>query len=385
MSQQWQGRHWRTGQSIAVTVRDGVIADIKPCSDTEPWIAPGLIDVQVNGAGGFNFNGPDAAPETVENVVRILHSHGVTRFCPTVTTATKDSILRSIRAITVACEQNSLVNHAVLGIHVEGPFISAEAGPRGAHNSEWTRDPDWQEFLDWQEAAKGRVVMVTLAPERPGAIDFIKELSKSGVIAALGHTAANEAQILAAVKAGASMSTHLGNGAHPYIKRHPNYIWSQLANDQLWAGLIGDGFHLPASTLKVMMQAKRDKAILVSDASYLAGMPSGEYTTHHHVKVVLESNGRLHLKATPDILSGAAMLLDTCVQNLVNMGVASIAEAIEMAATRPAQLLGSKDGGSIDINNCADFFLYRWLDDGPGGTLQICETVTAGNTVYKNE
>ncbi len=386
MQQKWQGRHWQTGRPVSISVREGFITASEDCAgETDNWIAPGFIDVQVNGAGGFNFNGPDVSPDIVVKAVRLLYTHGVTRFCPTVTTASKENILGSIRAIVAACEQHPFVAGAIAGIHVEGPFISREDGPRGAHNQEWTRDPDWQEFLEWQEAAKNSISMVTLAPERPGACEFIRRLTATGVIAAIGHTAATEAEIEAAVATGATVSTHLGNGAHPYIKRHPNYIWAQLANDRLWAGLIGDGFHLPASTLKVMLRAKRDKAVLVSDAAYLAGMPPGTYKTHHNTEVVLEPNGHLHLQATPDILSGAAVLLDECVQNLVNMGVAPLKEAVEMATVRPAQLLGLALDGKygIAVNCRADFILYDWLKQDVGGKLQIYETVAAGETVHR--
>jgi N-acetylglucosamine-6-phosphate deacetylase len=272
---------------VIVIVEAGKVVSVTETDqDAVHWIAPGLIDVQLNGIGGLDLNGMDTTVDTIGQIVDVLHKGGVTRFCPTVVTGTKERMLHCIQKIAEACEMNPKVAHAVIGIHVEGPFIAMEDGPRGAHNRKWVRDPDWNEFLEWNEVAKGLIRKVTLAPEKPGAIPFIENLHKLGIVASIGHTAAMEEHIQAAVNAGASMSTHLGNGAHPYIKRHPNYIWAQLADDRLWAGLIPDGFHLPMSTLKVMIRTKGRKAILTSDAVNLAGMPSGRYNTHLNDDVV---------------------------------------------------------------------------------------------------
>lgn len=350
-------------------------------TSVDHWIAPGLIDVQLNGIGGFDLNGLDTTVETIRQIVNILHRGGVTRFCPTVVTGTKERMLHCIRTIVEACQSDPLVAYAVIGIHVEGPFIAPEDGPRGAHNGAWVRDPDWDEFLEWNEAAKGRICKVTLAPERPGAIPFIENLRNLGIVASIGHTAAAEEDIQAAVKAGATMSTHLGNGAHPYIKRHPNYIWAQLAEDKLWAGLIPDGFHLPMSTLKVMIRTKGKKAILTSDAVNLAGMPPGRYNTPLNDDVVLEENGFLHLASTPDILAGSATPLHIGVQNVAMAEICSLGEAISMATLHPAELYGlDKQGvGMIQAGSPADFILYTHNIDN---SWTILETVSNGETVY---
>ncbi|MFH5182416.1 N-acetylglucosamine-6-phosphate deacetylase [Paenibacillus sp. TAB 01] len=231
MRKSWTGKHWLTGLPVTVNVEDGRVTAVEQTNQltADRWIAPGLIDVQLNGIGGFDLNGTDVTVDTVRQIVKVLHQGGVTRFCPTIVTGPRERMLHCIRTLAAACETDPQVAHAVIGIHVEGPFISPEDGPRGAHNLKWVRDPDWDEFLEWNEAAAGRISKVTLAPERPGAIEFIKRLRQLGIVASIGHTAASEADIQAAVEAGVTMSTHLGNGAHPYIKRHPNYIWAQLA------------------------------------------------------------------------------------------------------------------------------------------------------------
>jgi N-acetylglucosamine-6-phosphate deacetylase len=383
MKHSWIAKHWSHGQTVKLTTAGGRIVNEGSTDDsTDFWIAPGLIDVQVNGIGGFDLNGMDTTVETVQEVVRYLQKGGVTRFCPTIVTGPRERMLHCIRTIAAACTVDPIVDYAIIGIHVEGPFLSEEDGPRGAHNKNWIRDPDWQEFEQWDEAAAGKIAKVTIAPEKPGAIDFIRKLKQRGIVASIGHCHASEEIILQAVDAGASMSTHLGNGAHPYIKRHPNYIWSQLADDRLWAGLIADGFHLPASTLKVMIRTKGTKAILVSDAVNLAGMPPGRYATPLNDDVVLEPNGFLHLAETPDILAGAALPLYIGIQNVVKLGIAAMEEAIRMASLHPAQLFGlDGDGlGSLDVGAPADFIVYRFKE---GHLLDIVQTVANGIIVYE--
>ncbi len=385
MVREWAGKNWLTGECVTVSAVDGLISAIKPRRETcEEWIAPGLIDIQVNGMGGFNLNGGSASPENVRGTLQALHREGVTRFCPTIVTGTQAAMVTSIRAVTDACTSDSLIDYSVLGIHIEGPFISYEDGPRGAHNAAWIRDPDWDEFLEWQAAAEGRIRTVTVAPEKVGAIEFIERLCEHGVVAAIGHSAASVEDIQAAVHAGATMSTHLGNGAHAYIKRHPNYIWAQLAEDELWAGLIADGFHLPPTTLKVMIRSKGRKAILTSDASYLARMTPGRYTTHHATEVVLEPDGRLHLASTPDILAGSAGTLRGGVENIANFRIAPLRQAIDMASLHPAELFGLADSGvgTLRVGGPADLFTYRWDETACQSELVITSTVSRGESVF---
>jgi N-acetylglucosamine-6-phosphate deacetylase len=384
VAEQWTGRLWSTGEDVRVTAEDGLITDISPAPASGQWMAPALIDVQVNGMGGFNLNGDAASVDTVRGTIAALHREGVTRFCPTIVTATEESIVASVASVAQACEQDAAVEHAVLGIHVEGPFISPEDGPRGAHNAEWVRPPDWEEFLRWQDAAGGRIKKVTIAPEWPGAIPFIEKLVATGVIASIGHSAASVEDVWAGVDAGARMATHLGNGAHPLIKRHPNYIWAQLAEDRQWAGLIPDGFHLPPETLKVMIRAKGRKAILTSDASYLAQMPAGRYGTHHGHEVVLEASGKLHLASTEDILAGSALTLRRGVENVANFGILPLGEAIDLATLHPAELFGLAESGvgTLRVGGPADLITYRWDEDAPRSELVITGTVSRGELVY---
>lgn len=378
----YKGKHWISEESIEIKVENGTISSIqKTEEECKHWIAPGLIDIQVNGIGGYDLNGFETTEETVLNVVKELHKVGVTQFCPTVVTGTRERMLHCIKVISKAYETYPLVKKSVIGIHVEGPYISEEDGPRGAHNKEWVRDPDIEELNDWLTISNNLICKVTLAPEKTGSIEFIKALYELGIVAAIGHCNATEDDIQKAVEAGATMSTHLGNGAHPSIKRHPNYIWSQLAEDNLWAGIIADGHHLPKSVLKVMIRTKGKKAIITSDAVSLAGMPPGNYKTNINRDVVLQENGLLHLANTPDILAGSAVPLNRGVENLVKMGICDLKNAILMASHHPAQLFGlDKDGtGSLRVNSPANFIIFS----NENNNFKIVKTISNGEIVYE--
>ncbi len=198
----------------------------------------------------------------------------------------------------------------VLGIHLEGPFLSERDGYRGAHPIEAIRDLDWGLFEDLQTASGRRIVLVTLAPERPGAIEFIRRATASGVTVALGHTAADGPTIRQAVDAGARLSTHLGNGIAAELSRHPNPIWHQAAEDALFASFIADGHHLDPATLRVLARAKGPgKTILVSDASPLSGLPPGTYGDWG-----VESSGRIVVAGTP-YLAGSNQTLEVALRN----------------------------------------------------------------------
>lgn len=198
----------------------------------------------------------------------------------TVITNSDKKISQILGAISEACRKDPLADRCIRGIHLEGPFISSEDGPRGAHGKSFVTSPNWELFQRWQEAAEGRIAFVTMSPEWPEADAFIRRCADSGVTVSIGHTNASPDQIRSAIGAGARVSTHLGNAAHLMLPRHPNYIWEQLAADELWACMIADGFHLPESVLKVFMKVKGDKTILVSDAVYLSGLEPGRYDAH---------------------------------------------------------------------------------------------------------
>ena len=345
------GRDYRTGDAIKITVKEGLIDSVCPVemekTATEtatslPYIAPGLVDLQLNGLKGIDLNGEELTPEGVLQIVKELFKEGVTSFFPTVITNATGAISRNLGIIAKACAQFPEVNAAVLGIHLEGPFISAEDGPLGAHLPGFVKAPDFELFSNWQEISGGRIKLVTLSPEWPGSASFIKNCVAGGVKVAIGHTAATRDQIIQAVDAGASLSTHLGNGCHQVLPRYPNYIWNQLAESRLWSSLIADGFHLPEDVLKVFLKVKPDTSYLVSDGTHLTGMPPGIYKTHIGSEVVLDENGRLYIKSAPGTLAGSAKSLLWSITHLVDTGLFSLSDAWNLASLKPIAFLSGQ-------------------------------------------
>jgi N-acetylglucosamine-6-phosphate deacetylase len=263
----------------------------------------------------------------------------------------------ALEGIRLACESDALVDQCVAGIHLEGPYISAEDGPRGAHPFNAVKDPDWEEFMALQEAAGGRICMVTLAPERKGAEEMIVRLVNSGIRVSIGHTAASYEEIQNAINAGATVSTHLGNGSHAVLPRHPHYIWTQLAEDSLWASIIADGHHLHPSVVKVMARAKGDKLFLVSDAAHLAGMKPGLYETHVGGKVELLPTGRLQTVADSRVLAGSSASLKDCLEAFIRFTGSGFKDALSTATAVPANLLQNPRIGNLNEGSDADLLL----------------------------
>lgn len=378
-STRYSGRDYRTGRSVSVGVKGETITGVRPENRAEPrfWIAPALLDIQLNGFGGFGFNEAETSPESAAQVVRSQWRAGVGAFLPTVTTHSQDRMLGSLHAIAEAC-RDPLIRRSILGIHLEGPHISPLDGPRGAHPLEHVRLPDWTEFLRMQDAADGGVLLVTLAPELEGAIPFIERLVDSSVVVAIGHTNASASDLDAAIGAGARLSTHLGNGAHSLLPRHPNYIWEQLSRDDLDCSVIADGHHLPASVLKCILRCKGvGRTIVISDAITPAGLAPGTYTAAGG-EVEVAANGRISLAGTP-YLAGAGVHLGQGVSNLVRMGVASRQDAIRMASLNPARLFSQEDRmGSLDPGKLANLIQFSWADDG----IRVRRTVVGGQVVF---
>ena len=375
------GRRYDTGRPVQLEVSAGKIARIVPLlsegdhSRPWPWIAPGLIDVQVNGYAGPDFNRPDLTPEHVTRIARAMDAFGVTRFCPTLTTERFEVLRDALRVIAATCESAADVARRIAGIHLEGPYISPEDGARGAHPRQHCRRPDWDEFQRLQEAAGGRIRILTMAVELDGAPAFIQRAAAAGVVVSIGHTAAGSAQIRAAVDAGARMSTHLGNGSHPMIRRHCNYIWDQLAEDRLVAGLIVDGHHLPPELVKTFVRAKTpERCILVSDLVGLAGRPPGQYPSSLCDVEVLPS-GKLVIAGQRELLAGASQPLGVGVANVMRMAGVSLAEAVRMAVDHPARLLDVEPGG-LEPGDRADLVLFD-LDK----QFEVRATVVAGEVV----
>jgi N-acetylglucosamine-6-phosphate deacetylase len=326
------------------------------------YLAPGLIDIQVNGYAGVDYNNPAVSHAEISRSIQALVKTGVTRFFPTVITGSPDDMLGALRNLHAAKQQ---IDEASLieGIHVEGPYIGAEDGPRGAHPRQWVRPPDLDEWKRWRDATQGLIRLVTISPHWPEAPRYIEALVGEGVTISIGHTGATTEQLDAAVQAGATLSTHLGNGAHAIMRRHPNYIWDQLADDRLTADFIVDGIHLPASFLKVALRAKSvERSILVTDAAAPAGAAFGRYHLGEQVVDHLP-DGRVVLAGT-EKLAGSGLRMDHGVENLMRIGGLSLRDSIQLATVNPARItnIADRQRGLVEGDR-GDVIVFRFDDE----------------------
>jgi len=370
-----------TGELVELSFENTVIA-VEPSlapPKSPPFLAPGFIDIQVNGYAGVDYNLPSTSHEEIARSIHVQYSCGVTRFYPTVITGSPDNMAGCLRNLAAAKEKLK-EGPSMEGFHVEGPHISAEDGPRGAHPKRWVRPPDLDEFRRWQDAARGNVRLVTVAPEWPEAPRYIEGVVRQGVVVSIGHTGASKAQIDDAVSAGATMSTHLGNGAHSVLPRHPNYIWDQLAEDRLAAGFIVDGIHLPGSYLKVALRAKGvERSILVTDASMPAGCKPGRYMLGEQ-EVELTADNRVVL-AGQNRLAGSGLRMDRGVENLMKLGGLSLRDAVTMATRNPARVarIASRQRG-LAPGERGDVVQFHF--DADSKTIRMEKTWVSGELTY---
>lgn len=371
-----RARHYATGELTDISYSAGTVVRVSrattaPADREAEWIAPALFDLQINGCLGIAFNSSTVTAEQVRTVVDECRRHGIGGLLPTLVTTSNEALTQAFSALRRACESDAVVGAAVPGFHLEGPYIAPEDGPRGAHPSEYVRDPDFDQFRRWQDAADGRIRLVTLAPERPGAFRFIEQVTASGVVAAVGHTAATPAQIRDAIAAGARLSTHLGNGCHAVLPRHDNYVWEQLAADDLWASLIPDGHHLPDSLIKVIVRMKTPaRSVITCDASSLAGLAPGRYA-QWGTELEALPGGKVVVPGTP-FLAGSGVFTDTCLGHVMRAAGVSLQEAIDMASARPRELLGLSRW-ELTAGCATPLALFDWT---PGGEVVVREVVS---------
>jgi N-acetylglucosamine-6-phosphate deacetylase len=308
-----------------------------------------------------------------------MFATGVTRFFPTVITGSPEDMVGAL-ANLAAARRALPEGPAMEAFHVEGPFISPEDGPRGAHPQRWVRPPDLNEYRRMQEAAEENIRLITISPEWPEALRFIEEVVSEGVVVSIGHTKATPEQIQDAVNAGATMSTHLGNGAHAVLPRHPNYLWEQLAEDRLTASFIVDRIHIGPSFLKVALRAKGiERSVLITDAVMPAGCAPGFYKLGE-VDVELHADGSVRLKGGTR-LAGSALHMDAGISNLMQFAGLNLRDAITMATRNPARAgrIPSRQRG-LAPGERAD--LVRFRIDDEDGRIHVLETYLSGDLVF---
>lgn len=344
MRGKWRG----AGPLLDLRLRDGRVQGVAPSAKGRPdlggesaVLCPPLLDIQVNGANGVDLQDPKLDADGLRRITQFLAARGVGRWIPTIVTTLPEAMEHACRVIAAAAAGDRSLARAIAGIHIEGPFISPVDGPRGAHPLEHVCLPEWKLMQRLLMAAEGRVRYVTLAPELPGAPALIRRVVAQGVRVSLGHHHANGAMVHAAVEAGATMCTHLGNGVATQLQRHANPLWPQLDEEALFASLIADGHHLPSEVLRVIVRAKgAKKIVLVSDCTRLAGMKHGRYDSFGQA-VELGKDGAIRIPGT-QMLAGSAATLDACMERAVAAGALSWPQAIESATRIPAQVLGLK-------------------------------------------
>jgi len=348
------------------------------------FLAAGFIDLQVNGFAGVDYNDPATPAEAIAGSIHTMFETGVTRLLPTIITGSEDRITGALRNLTRAKDElqrnGAPEAEAIAGFHVEGPHISPETGPRGAHPLEHIRPPDISEFQLWQEAADGNIRLVTVSPEWEQTPAYVRALISAGVVVSVGHTKATSEQIQATVAAGATMSTHLGNAAHATLPKTQNYIWDQLAEDRLTASFIVDGIHVPGPFLRAAMRAKGvERTVLVTDAVMPAMCTPGPYKLGQ-VDVELREDGSVVLRGETR-LAGSALRMDRAIGNAVRLGGLSLREALVAAtvnAARAGRIAGRQRG--LTPGEKADLVRFTW--DDTKRVLNVKETILAGRSVY---
>lgn len=351
------------GRNIIEIIRDPRDGDLPESVFDAEIIAPGLIDLQVNGGFGVEI-GED--PAAIRHLAARLPETGVTSFLPTVISSPPDHYRRVFEAFAAAREAPGA---QVLGLHLEGPFLSSQRA--GAHRPELIEAPD-QELFDSLVDHDGLRLM-TLAPERKCALERILRLRERSILVSLGHTDASYEEVVAGIDAGAEMMTHLYNAMSPFEHRAPGAVGAGLVEERVTVGLIADGIHCHPASVRLAVRTKGAEGIaLVSDMMPAAGMPPGNYELGGQAVVVDGTAARLN----DGTLAGSIVTLDRALRNVVRWTEATPAEAIRMASEMPARLLGLTDAGKIANGCIADLVLFDH-------ELNVEATIVGGEVVFR--
>lgn len=301
---------------------------------------PGFVDLQVNGFMNVDFTSINLTDELFQFAVDELVKSGTAAFCPTVVTASKDVYAHTLPLIaeTMNRPENS---GRILGIHLEGPFLSPQPGARGVHDERYIHAASIEYFKYLYDLANGKISILTVAPEEPGALELIAYASGHGITVSIGHHLSDDSTIDKAVYAGAKACTHIGNGLPNLIPRHNNPLWKELTDDRLWGLFITDGHHLPIPLIHTALRTKTvDRFIVTSDAAALAGMPVGIYDSFGK-QVIVEESGRISCPETQS-LAGSHSTMMECINFLASLNVLSKEELLKVGLYNPLELINHK-------------------------------------------
>ena len=331
-------------------------------------VSPGFIDTQIVGARGFDAS--SGSLEAVREVARFCSETGTTSFLAAVGTSLFEKMMQSIRGVRDAI-QSGTGSSEILGIHLEGPYISPMK--KGAHDSKYIRPPSISELNVILRESANNVILATVAPEVQGAIRFIKELRKRGVVVSIGHSNATYEETLTGIRAGISHATHVFNGMREFHHREPGVLGAVFTCQNVTASLIADGIHVHPAAMKMLVKAKGTDGIVLITDSTVAGLPNGTYKLGG-LDLVL-SDGVCKLKSGLS-LAGSSLAMNIAVRNMIELVGVPIQDALKMATINPARVICvDSRKGSIRIGKDADIIV---IDE----KINVYATLAKGKVVY---
>lgn len=364
-----------------IRIRDGVIEDIEKIEESSYSLdeefssciaVPGFIDIHMHGYGGNSTS--SARSGELKSIAESLPKYGVTSFLPSTMSGSESKLVEIAEKLGQTIESD-YEGAEILGLHLEGPHFGA-GDEKGAQNSESLRKPDISELERVIEASGGNLKRVTLAPELPGAIEYIKKAKSMGLAVSVGHTAADYEKSLEALEKGVSIINHLYNGMKGFHHREPGMIGASLTSDDVFAEVIADLVHLHPAAIELAIRAKGlDKLILISDSISATGLPDGEYELGG--RKVEVKNGVSRIKETGR-LAGSTLTLDQAVKNLVEALDLDLTDVVRMATLNPANALGLEKRGKLAEGYKGDITI---LDED----LNVVATIVGGNLIWKRE
>lgn len=345
--------------------------------EEKPFASPGFVDMQINGFAGIDFSDSELTAEKAIGVLQPVWKTGVTKLCATLITNTAELLERNFKVLEEARRLDARFAATVPCYHLEGPYLSPGES-RGAHDPLLMRPPDWEHFSRLQRAAGGNIAIVTLAPELPGACDFIRRARAAGIVVAIGHSDGTPEDIHRAIEAGAQLSSHLGNGCPEFIHRHQNPLWAQLASDQLQSALICDGFHLPPDVVRTIYKAKGiGRCILITDAVHVATLPPGRYSLVG-LGIELLPSGQV-VTTERWSMAGSALSMNRAIRVFQDFAGISLEEALRAATANPGNLVRRCEACTeIAPGQPANVTLFRPEQDA----LQIEAVLLRGEQIY---
>lgn len=354
------------GKIVAI----GKLDDVEPIFDTDGVVLPGFIDEHIHGAGGADTM--DGTEDALQTISEYVAKEGTTGFLATTMTQSPENIGKALKNVKTVREKGEYRGAEILGVHLEGPFISPKHV--GAQPLEYVAKPAPETFDKYNEISGGNIKVVTLAPEVEGGLDLVKHLAKIGVVASIGHTGAKFSDVEAAVAAGATNVTHTYNAQTPLHHREAGVVGAAMLIDELNCEMICDTIHVSVPAIKIFVKNKpHDKFTLITDAMRAKGMPNG--LSELGGQQVFVKNGEARL--SDGTLAGSVLKMNVAVKNLVEKVGVSFTDAVDFASANPAKNLGLYDDrGSIEVGKRADFAV---MDKD----YNILYTVIGGKVVYK--